>query len=362
MKSNCFMIKTLVVAGLTIAGCEQENPRPRISGGNPGGNADSNHWLIPVEMVFDGGPGKDGIPALLNPQKVDPDQTGNNYLNDDDLVLGVKYRSEILAYPHAILDWHEIINDAVNGKPIAITYCPLTGTGIGWSREIHDLRATTFGVSGLLYNSNLILYDRLTESNWSQIGGQCINGELVGSTPELVPLIEMPWGKWKELFPGSKVVTRFTGYSKRFGIYPYGDYKTSSLLLFPSLPHDGRLPRKERVLGIIKHGKAKVYRFSSFGSTLSVIHDEIQGEKLIIAGIYDSFMVGYGSQMSDGTILMFSPAEEEGFLRDQEGNKWSLFGEAVSGPREGQQLPDLNSFMGYWFSIAAFYPDPVIYQ
>ena len=132
-------------------------------------------WLIPIDEIYDGGPGKDGIPALLNPHSVQATEIG--YLQDEDLVLGYKVGEEAHAYPHPILDWHEIINDAVGSEAISIIYCPLTGTGIGWDREINGA-TTSFGVSGLLYNSNIIPYDRLTDSNWSQIQNKCVNGQI----------------------------------------------------------------------------------------------------------------------------------------------------------------------------------------
>ena len=128
------------------------------SGNNsPGPGSGDPSWLIPNNQVFDGGPGKDGIPALVNPPMFDASQA--IYLSDNDLVIGYKVGNDARAYPHKILDWHEIINDDINGKPVAIIYCPLTGTAIAWSRFIEG-SVSTFGVSGLLYNTNLMPYDR----------------------------------------------------------------------------------------------------------------------------------------------------------------------------------------------------------
>ena len=123
-------------------------------------------WSIPNEQVLDGGPGKDGIPSVDNPIFYDISQ--NTVYEEEDLVVGYKRDTAARAYPHVVLDWHEIVNDEINGFPMTITYCPLTGTAIGWDRTI-DGNVTTFGVSGLLYNSNLIPYDRRTNSNWSQM-------------------------------------------------------------------------------------------------------------------------------------------------------------------------------------------------
>ena len=145
-----------------------------------GGGDGSPGWLIPVGEVFDGGPGKDGIPALSNPQLVASSEV--SFLGDGDLVIGVVIGGVARAYPHVILDWHEIINDQVGGEAYSLTYCPLTGSGIGWDRAL-SANATTFGVSGKLYNSNLIPYDRETDSYWSQMKLQCVFGPNKGLLP-----------------------------------------------------------------------------------------------------------------------------------------------------------------------------------
>jgi len=171
-------------------------------------------WLIPVDQVFDGGPGKDGIPALLNPPV--GSLSSINYLSGNDLIIGVGIGDSFRAYPHTILDWHEIINDQIGESFYAVTYCPLTGSGIGWNRRIQD-QVTTFGVSGLLYNSNLIPYDRATNSNWSQMSLQSVNGQNIGRKADLVSVIETTW---KTMYPESEVVTDQTGHSKPYGVYP----------------------------------------------------------------------------------------------------------------------------------------------
>ncbi len=150
MKTNIF-ISFILAFTISTSSCETDKSGPACN--NPSNNAGGD-WLIPQNEVRDGGPGKDGIPALQTPPRVSVDDPANHYLEDEDLVLGYYYDGEIVAYPHDILDWHEIINDKVGGQAIAVTYCPLTGTGIGWERIIEE-EETTFGVSGLLYNSNL---------------------------------------------------------------------------------------------------------------------------------------------------------------------------------------------------------------
>jgi len=356
--------KTLVAAGLiSLANCsDQNNPN---NPNNPG----STEWSIPKEEVFDGGPGKDGIPALTTPLMVAASQA--TYLKDDDLVIGYKRGNDIRAYPHPILDWHEIINDEMDGHPISIIYCPLTGTGTGWERTLNG-KVTTFGVSGLLYNSNIIPYDRLTNSNWSQIRLDCVNGELRTQRVETFHTVETTWKTWKEMFPQTKVVSHQTGFSRNYNNYPYGDYKTNNnSFIFPVTSQDNRIPNKERVLGVISaetKDRVKVYRLASFEGENAVKHDNFGSYTLVLAGSKkNNFLVAFDRTLTNGTILTFSPTSfSQGLspviLSDTEGNTWNVFGEAVSGPRTGQKLKPVISFIGYWFSWGAFYPNPEIFE
>lgn len=331
---------------------------------NGSGEQGQHSWLIPENEVFDGGPGQDGIPALTMPDFIPAGEA--EYLSGDDLVLGYKDGSDIRAYPHSILNWHEIINDKVHGFAFAVHYCPLTGTGIGWDRTI-DGTETTFGVSGLLYNSNLILFDRATETYWSQMRLDAVKGEWAGAEADVFQLVETRWDTWKAMYPETAVVSTDTGYNRDYQRFPYGDYPTNhDFILFPYEPKDDRLDAKERVHGVIVHGEAKAYRLSDFLDDVTIIEDDFMGEDLIIAGNQEAdFIVSFYRNLSDGSVLDFSPVQEKDpsvIMEDNEGNLWDVFGEAVSGPREGQRLQATTSFMGYWFAWGAFYSDLVIYD
>jgi hypothetical protein len=311
-------------------------------------------------LIFDGGPGKDGIPALVNPKLIRPEEA--TYLQDDDLVLGLKNGNEIIAYPHRILDWHEIINADIGNLSVAIVYCPLTGTGVGWNRIIKNEK-TTFGVSGLLYKNNIVPYDRATDSNWSQLKLQCINGSLIGELPQITVLPEMNWGLWKKLFPDTKVVSTDTGHQRTYFEYPYGNYKTNNeYLIFPSDALSQNIPVKERVHAIIVANLAKVYRFNKFENG-KVIKDIIKTKEYIIVGNKD-FIVSFKLDESTSNLdFSYDFNGNEIILSDNEGNKWNLFGEAVSGPRKGTSLKAAKtSMMAYYFSIENFYPNIRIYN
>ncbi|MGB1242157.1 MAG: DUF3179 domain-containing (seleno)protein [Chitinophagales bacterium] len=236
-------------------------------GNAPPNEVGTGEWSVPTSLVLNGGPGKDGIPALENPEMLNLEEA--DYVGEEDLVIGFKSGNTIRAYPHHILDWHEIINDDLEQTNIAITYCPLTGTSIGWDRNV-DGNLTTFGVSGRLYNTNLIPYDRATDSNWSQMRLDCINGELKGTKIKTHALVETTWAAWKEMYPQTEVASTNTGHVRLYGTYPYtnrdgDDYRyDNDFLIFPITYEDTRLPQKERVLGVIVGGKAKVYRFEAF--------------------------------------------------------------------------------------------------
>lgn len=219
-------------------------------------------WLVPLGEVRDGGPGRDGIPAISNPQFVNASDV--DFLFDGSLVIGYRDGDEIKAYPHIVMDWHEIVNDQGGGNGnIAIIYCPLTGTGTAWSRNL-SRGSVSFGVSGRLYNSNIVPFDRETNSNWSQILNVSINGTYINESPPNFFVMETTWKTWKEMYPNSKVMTTNTGFSRSYGTYPYGNYRSNSTLIFPVKYRDERLHPKERVLGVIINGEVKVYRFDSF--------------------------------------------------------------------------------------------------
>jgi hypothetical protein len=323
---------------------------------------DAGDWLIPVDKIFDGGPGRDGIPALENPS-FDP-ASGVSFLSDNELVIGSKNGNDVRAYPHLVLDYHEIINDASGGEKASITYCPLTGSGIAWNRSI-DGATTTFGVSGLLYNTNLIPYDRASGSNWSQMLLKSVSGKHKGRKIETYPVVETSWATWKKMFPNSEVVSFDKNNSKPYGYYPYGNYKTSSRLIFPISNDDTRLHRKERVLGVILNEKAKAYRFDSFADSIRTINDQFKNVEIVVTGNKEmNFMVAYERRLGDGTLLTFFSLQNNGsvILMDNEGNKWNIFGEAVSGPRAGIVLKSPDSFIAYWFAWGTFYPGLEIFE
>jgi len=351
MKKLTYIIIILIPAFLVSC---SEDP---VSGNNQSAGANnSNIWLIPESDVLDGGPGKDGIPAIDQPIFVEANNA--NFLSDDDLVIGYKLGAVVRAYPHLILDWHEIVNDRIDDQGFAITYCPLTGTAINWNREIKG-STTTFGVSGLLYNSNLMPYDRATNSTWSQMRLDCVNGSLVGTEAPFLSIVETTWKTWREMYPETEVLSLITGFNRNYGSYPYftsrGDYRTEEYLIFPVSNNDARLPRKERVMGVLNGGQAKAYQFVNFLDGLKVIEDVVGGEKIAIIGSRpDNLLVAF---KTEDQILSI----QDDAIVDQLGNTYDIFGTVTSGPDSLQRLEPVISYIGYWFSWGTFYPNIDIY-
>jgi hypothetical protein len=354
----------LLVFPIIFWGCGESDENMEGSGTGGGSNppsGQSRDWLVPVDEIRDGGPGKDGIPSIDNPIFLDPSDLGTSLIKDEDLVVGVIRGDAIRAYPHYILDYHEIVNDKLNEEALTLNYCPLTGTAFGWS-STSDNSFSTFGVSGLLYNANLILYDRLTDSHWSQLKLQCINGSQIGEEPILIPVVETTWKMWRTMFPNSKLMSHETGFARDYSVYPYGPYKTNhEYFVFRAIPENRALPNKLRVHAIIEEEQSKVYRFESFDNG-RVVRDSFMGKELLIVGNED-LIVSFILEPDD-LSLEFSYAFEDGeiLFTDQEGNQWNAFGKAIEGPRKGNVLKSSVSVVSYWFAIAAFYPDPAIYN
>ena len=198
---------------------------------------------IPLEEILSGSPPRDGIPALMNPQFLPADKA--EFLSPQDRVLGIKGVHQAKAYPIAIMNWHEIVNDTLEGTPVVITYCPLCGTGMGFLRMVGN-HSLTFGVSGLLYQSDVLMYDHQTESLWSQI--QAVTGKSLGQHLEPIFLEHTTWKAWRKRHPNTMVLSRETGFTRDYSRDPYESYALTDQLMFPSTRQDDRLSPKAWVL------------------------------------------------------------------------------------------------------------------
>jgi hypothetical protein len=316
---------------------------------------------IPNSEIFSGGPGKDGIPSLTNPDFVSPEAAGADYLLDNDRVIGLAIGDEVLAIPINILWWHEIVNLDVAGRQLAVTHCPLTGSSLVFDRA--SLDGAELGVSGLLYRNNLIMYDRSTdESLWPQMirGARC--GTKTGESLDMVPAVEMTWSGWQTLYPQTLVVSSDTRYGRNYTVYPYDDYDRidNTQLLFPMGSIDRRRPPKERTLGIPDGEGGRAYPYGALqelGFTSAV---QEQDDVIFWDSLRQAAMAYY--RVLDGETLEFRAIS--GQIRDvQTESVWQIDGRAVSGPLVGKQLtPVAEAFVSYWLAWAAFHPDAVLWS
>lgn len=242
---------------------------------------DLSDALVDTELILAGGPAKDGIPAIDRPLFISARRA--DHVRDTDRILGIELEGVTKAYPVGILNWHEIVNDSINGQAFAITYCPLCGTGVAFSSEV-DGNKLDFGVSGLLYNSDVLLYDRQSESLWSQIMSKAITGKYKGRELRRLPIIHTSWAAWKQAHPDTRVLSDNTGYDRDYRRNPYEGYAESSVLYFKVGNRSTRsFHPKERVLGLQVDDSYKAYPFSELDkSDITEIRDSFVGRSFTV--------------------------------------------------------------------------------
>lgn len=240
---------------------------------------DLSDLLVPREAISHGGP-RDCIVSIDQPHFLRAAQA--SFLKPDDRVLGLVFDGVARAYPIKILNFHEIVNDRINQQAIVISYCPLCSSGIAFKPEATD-GDNTFGVSGLLYNSDMLLYDRDTESLWSQIMGTAISGKLKGKKFLSLVLADTTWAHWLQQHPDTEVLSTQTGYSRDYDRHSYSAYDSNRELYFPVSNNNDRFHPKERVIGLTLSQHAKAYPFSVLAKQRLVrFNDEFTGQTLTI--------------------------------------------------------------------------------
>jgi len=224
---------------------------------------------IPFEEILDGGPGKDGIPALTNPKFISVKEASKNTKDDID-GIAVSSGNVVKFYPYNIMVWHEIVNDVVEGKALIITFCPLCGSAIVFDVEIKG-EAEQFGVSGKLYESNLLMYDKSTESLWSQSVGTAVVGDRTGEKLTVYPSQVISFKTLKEKWPNAEVLSTDTGYSRNYAFYPYGDYDNNDNLYFPISIKDNRFPSKEIMFVVNAYDKSVAFPVNQLDSSVASV-------------------------------------------------------------------------------------------
>ena len=226
------------------------------------------------KKIRGGGPPKDGIPSIDNPKYVSVAEA-DQWIQDNELVLAIIYKGVKRVYPLQIMVWHEIVNDKIAGDPILITYCPLCGSGIAYERKING-EEVEFGTSGKLFNSNLVMYDRKTDTYWQQIDGKAIVGELTGMELKEISIDTVVWRDWKKAHPDSEVLSQDTGFARDYGRDPYGSYYEDSFLFFPVEDRDDRVHPKTVIFGIELNNQFKAYKEDDLKET-GMIEEQFAG-------------------------------------------------------------------------------------
>lgn len=276
---------------------------------------------VPLNEILSGGPGKDGIPSIDDPKFISAKTAGAS-LNDSDPGLGLTVNGESRFYPYRILVWHEIVNDTIAGKPVLVTYCPLCATGIVFDRKVGS-EAQEFGVSGRLWQSNLLMYNRAgssdSESLWSQVLGEAVVGPNTGERLRVIPSDIARWGAWRAAHPDTVVLSEDTGAARSYGRDPYGDYYTSESVSFGATFTDTRLHPKALVHGIEVDGRFKAYEDEAL-KRVSRLEDSFAGASVV------------------------ATVNESGAVRFE---------------KDGEPLA---SIPGFWFSWLAVHPETELYK
>jgi hypothetical protein len=330
--------------------------------------------IIALRELIPGGPPKDGIPAIFKPKYESKSET-DTWLNDKEPVIAVDINSQARAYPLSILIWHEIANDTLGGLPIAVTFCPLCHSALVYDRRILGMQPY-FGVSGLLRNSDLVMYDNVSESFWQQFTGEAIVGEMVGNKLRQIPSQIISYRQFKNSYPGGNVLSIETGYNKEYGKNPYVGYDDINQKPFLyNGDEDDRLPPNEKVIALKDDSIYKAYPYS-ITFEKKVINDKIGNMPVVVfhgdgaVSALDNNIISESKEVGstgvfnpqiDGKILTFR--YESGYFFDvQTESKWNVTGKAISGELKGKQLeriPHGDYFAFAWF---AFMPDTEVYK
>jgi hypothetical protein len=307
-------------------GLGEASPRPPITAG---WQTDFSRRTVPLTEFSGGGPGRDGIPAIDRPRFTAVDDV--DFLEPREPVIALDIDGDVRAYPIQILVWHEIVNDEVGGVPVVVTFCPLCNTAVVLDRRVEG-ETLDFGTTGNLRNSDLVMYDRQTESWWQQFGGRGVVGRHAGAVLVRIPARIVAWSEFRSQAAHGKVLSRATGYSRPYGENPYVGYDDvdSSPLFATRGDGDRRLPPKERVVFLERDGEAVAVPFTTLRAR-RVVRVELGGSEVVI-----KWRGGVASALNAAKV---AAGRDVGAAEVREQGRLIPFGEP------------------FWFVVAAFRPN-----
>ncbi len=337
---------------------------------------DFTKHTVPLEEIVSGGPPKDGIPAIDNPAFVSI-RSADDWLEDGEPVAVVRLDGETKAYPLQILIHHEIVNDRVGSTPVSVTYCPLCNTTLAFDRRF-DGPVLDFGTTGRLRHSDLVMYDRQTETWWQQATGDAVVGRYAGEKLTFLAAPVLAWRDVKAEHPDARVLSRETGHRRDYGVNPYVGYDTRQgpYPQFFMGPTDGRMPLMERIVAVERGGESIALPFSRLEEA-RVAHVDVAGEDLVVlwapgtASPVDGPRVASGRDVGstgvyarelDGRLLTFRPHGQGRFRDEETGSTWTLSGRAVEGALRGRALTVVPHGNHFWFAWAVFRPQTEVWE
>lgn len=345
------------------------------SQGLPGFSTDFENRSIELDELIDGGPGKDGIPSIDKPKFVSQKEA-EDWVRGQEPVIALEINGEARAYPIQILMWHEIVNDELGGVPVSVTFCPLCYSAIVFDRRI-DGETHDFGVSGLLRHSDMIMFDRKTESLWQQFSGEALVGEYTGEFLTIVPSQLISFEQFQNAYPDAPVLSRNTGHQRNYGENPYAGYDDINKrpFLMDEADLSDKLPPMEKIIGVRLENEQIGYRYS-ITSEKKVLNDTVSDNPFVIFHLdgmasaldnraihqsRDDGATGVFSRILNGKTLDF--IYENGTVKDRQTNsEWNITGRAVSGPMEGEQLETMTYGDYFAFAWMVFYPNTKIFE
>lgn len=363
----------LVEGGAPVAATVGSLPSEPPPFSTTGWTTDFTKRSIAWDEVLSGGPPKDGIPAIDQPTFESVEAAGER-LAGQSPVLFFAHGAVTRAYPLDILIWHEIVNDVVDGLPVAVTFCPLCNASIVFDRQVGD-RTLDFGTTGKLRKSDLIMYDRQTESWWQQALGEAIVGEFTGTRLTFLASQVMSFGDFAAEFPTGEVLAIPAEFNRSYGQNPYTGYDSTAQPFLYDGELDGRLPATERVVGITLGDVAKAYPFTTL-TKYRVANDAIADTPVVIffkrgvSSALDTALIDQGRDVGstvvfdrrlDEQVLTFESLENGTFTDTETGSTWNIIGEAIDGPLAGKQLIRVVAFDHFWFAWRAFFPETEIF-
>lgn len=374
-------MKFLLLASLLVALAApvaqaqvRDTAAARLAGGERW-QTDFRRRTVPSGEIVSGGPPKDGIPAIDRP-RFETALQANQWLSERDPVMVVEHGGAVRAYPLRILIWHEIVNDQVAGLPVAVTFCPLCNTALVFDRRLAG-RMLDFGTTGRLRHSDLVMYDRQTESWWQQATGEGIVGRFAGSKLRRVPSTILAWGTARTLHPDIRVLSRSTGFDRDYGRNPYVSYDSPIGRPFAEFFRrrpDPRLPAMERLIAVeLGRGwavpvaalrRVRVVNARAGDIPFTVFWTSGAASALDRGEVADGRDVGQSAAFDrrlQGRVLTFRPVRN-GFQDRETGSFWDLAGRAVSGPLRGQRLQAVPHDNPFWFAWITFRPQTEVWR